>query len=1424
MAEDGLEGDFEVIERQAEEAKEQFLAYVPRNYQLQVLAQARATNTIAFLDTGTGKTYIAIMLLKECSGKAAFLAPTRALVLQQGIVARKMGLNAGIYQGKKYDFVTNLHWKKKLEKHSVFFFTPQLFLNNLRFGFFNISDFALLIFDECHWCYGGHPYSNIMKEFVYCLPLKPKIFGMTASPVTSKQTSRLELKEKIEDLADALECTFAPVDRSSVDMIANKPQVQVDRFTELQSDIDISIEVLHPVQDTVLSDGEHEEFEEVLSALSRDCKAIYDLLGRYALSMYLQDMANMVQSRELKKTLVRMGTVDKDPTLVSSRYKKLKAIIFSHFSKTHDHKGKAIVFTERRVVAYYLSRLLGEDPLFRSKELKPRALVGVNANGKYDVTRMTDREQDFALVSFRSNLANILVATSVVEEGLDIPSCDLVVRYESFSNNLRSYVQSRGRARQIDSKFYLLVDDKNDQTDTQIISQFDQAIEFLKVLADSGVSPRLTQKPELESFSCEQTGAKISVNWSRLYLDELCLTLKTDAFSEKSAKYASEFYPARTCPLTDIGGWENSGHLGIVKVPNELHIPETFSSRLYQAQDDAKAGAALQVLKLMYERKLLNSNLRAVWLTSSDFERELIPISTVSMEIFGPRKGPTIKLGKKLVTSLPQDSPLDTAINMPNSPAYLYTLKIHPSYPDFENYSLAILTPFPLNTDPFRFYPGNLTKNKTMPICGDHGKQEGWGEDYCPSCNGFAFWALPKMAENRVFEAEELAKFKGFHSLLMASLGGKLGDFLSSLQEKKLNLGEIAGGSWDNFTTSLLCIPWNNSSDSIDWDIVNGSLSYIQARLRGDPMESISSECGFTDYIWKVVQSKEKNHLYAVTEISPDGLSTVIEKKGKRTTLREYIQSKGKEVAEQSVLMVKNIGKFRNANWLLAGKRLVSILPMLAQQLAPFPFPVSIVQFGRIFPTLLCQLQWKYIYGNISAEYGISLPLVQAALTCPSAHEETDYQRLETLGDSVLKYRATRFFFLSQPDSHEGVITKLRENHSSNAFLYNISVKKELYRYLQVLPFSLKNWVPPGIGALYLSSIPQDYSDEEELAMRGPNAEQYEHDQFCYEDRAESQAKLYLNPWQKVADISHKQLADIVEALIGAAYLSGGISLSEEVIRKLDVLPPGKKLVRELKATRDFTLLEEKLGIRVKNAGWYVEAFIHDSANEQRSYQRLECLGDALLDLISVEYFYKKYPEASPGVLSKLKSQMNNTLQQACFTVQLDLIPYIQFNSQDIAAALLPIQSARETFMANPKELNIIPEKTLKLLADIFEALFGAIVMDYDLDTAKEVYFRVAGDTLTSTASPETISEHPHTDFFEWAQSKGLKNLKIIRTGEKVAYRNVENFCVEVYYENRIVGKYVSRSKREASERACQLARQKIDREMLPPAAPDPVV
>lgn len=73
----------------------------PRPYQLQVLEIARNKNTIAFLDTGTGKTFIAMMLIKETPGKSVFIAPVKALVYQQASVAKNFEISSIGLVGEK---------------------------------------------------------------------------------------------------------------------------------------------------------------------------------------------------------------------------------------------------------------------------------------------------------------------------------------------------------------------------------------------------------------------------------------------------------------------------------------------------------------------------------------------------------------------------------------------------------------------------------------------------------------------------------------------------------------------------------------------------------------------------------------------------------------------------------------------------------------------------------------------------------------------------------------------------------------------------------------------------------------------------------------------------------------------------------------------------------------------------------------------------------------------------------------------------------------------------------------------------------------------------------------------------------------------------------------------------------------------------
>ena len=90
-------------------------------------------------------------------------------------------------------------------------------------------------------------------------------------------------------------------------------------------------------------------------------------------------------------------------------------------------------------------------------------VIGHGTGGKANYsneTEMNFKKQEEVLRQFRLHKFNLLIATSVVEEGLDIPKCNLVCRFD-FPMTLRSYVQSKGRARAKDSNYIVLVDKKD---------------------------------------------------------------------------------------------------------------------------------------------------------------------------------------------------------------------------------------------------------------------------------------------------------------------------------------------------------------------------------------------------------------------------------------------------------------------------------------------------------------------------------------------------------------------------------------------------------------------------------------------------------------------------------------------------------------------------------------------------------------------------------------------------------------------------------------------------------------------------------------------------------------------------------------------------------------------------------------------------
>ena len=183
----------------------------PRDYQQKIFDKAKEQNSIIYVETGKGKTFISIMLMANHLGidisnpssnkknidknkKIIFFVCDTALIEQQKkAIEDILGIEAGKIQGKKnkknksdYEF-----FRKMWDSLNVFVAIPSIIYKLLSCGFLKIFEISMLIFDECHHAGDDHPYNKIMEEFYFFYKrLKPnhnlnypRIYGLTASPM-----------------------------------------------------------------------------------------------------------------------------------------------------------------------------------------------------------------------------------------------------------------------------------------------------------------------------------------------------------------------------------------------------------------------------------------------------------------------------------------------------------------------------------------------------------------------------------------------------------------------------------------------------------------------------------------------------------------------------------------------------------------------------------------------------------------------------------------------------------------------------------------------------------------------------------------------------------------------------------------------------------------------------------------------------------------------------------------------------------------------------------------------------------------------------------------------------------------------------------------------------------------------------------------
>lgn len=418
--------------------------------------------------------------------------------------------------------------------------------------------------------------------------------------------------------------------------------------------------------------------------------------------------------------------------------------------------------------------------------------------------------------------------------------------------------------------------------------------------------------------------------------------------------------------------------------------------------------------------------------------------------------------------------------------------------------------------------------------------------------------------------------------------------------------------------------------------------------------------------------------------------------------------------------------------------------------------------------------------------YNIPFPLLITAVTAPASQDQVNYQRLETLGDAVLKFVVSMYLLSTYPLWHEGYLTRRKDHAVSNSRLAKEAIRLSLYKWIIRDRFTPRNFVPQYATP---REVDPDFAEDE-----------FAEDEFD-DDRGAGQ--LHGKAGE---DLSTKLLADVVESLIGAAYLHGGFNLGIECVRlfglgidasgwqPLDVyVDKALSRVETPESPPRTTDVERMLGYTFSHKLLLVEAVTHASYQfelQTVSYERMEFLGDSVLDMIITHHLYH-YPgkDFSPGQMHVRKSAVVNThfLAFICFQCSLEKdasLPrpshgaivmdeetqWISLYQCLLHSSPIVLDQQRATLARYKKVKDEIEEalrhgttfpwaaltrlQAPKFFSDMIESIVGAVYLDShgDLDAVRQV-LRNLGimQHLERILKDEVDVVHPITRLHIWA-------------------------------------------------------------------------
>ncbi|KAF9913598.1 Dicer-like protein 1 [Lobosporangium transversale] len=1330
---------------------------IPRAYQNELFRKALNHNIIAVMDTGTGKTLVAVMLIKamaerELAAKRTpeerklgfFVVNNVPLVFQQAEVIRTNSPYqvielCGQKQAKKY---SEDLWKQVYEDADIVVLTAQILLDLLRHGFIKMRKIHLLIFDECHHARENHPFALIMREHYHQVPMqdRPKIFGMTASPSPSVGTKLYHSAKELEEL---LASKIFTIDQVQVQAYVERPSEFIVQYNSppAYQNTKLTVELRERCSMVPKLEGLFSTTEFNLKHLGPWC---VDRLWRLYLDILADKKGMIPVSDDIKLAKNIVTARPPTPPKLEIAYMSPKVLKLAQLLRVAiaglDEEFCGIVFVERRETAIALCLLLQELDEFQD-DLRVEVLAGHNEDSDVRVLKMDFRSQAEIITRFKTKQYNLLVATSVAEEGLDIQPCNFVVRFDP-APNIISYIQSRGRARKKNSRYIVMQEYGIDESPFEKIRYSEKSMrEWCKTLdpdqvcrdsmeTDYDSTTNKALQPQM--YRVESTGAIVTLESAVPLVHTYCNTLSGDEFCSLQPIFREEACGTSgfTCELT---------------LPANAPIRRIYSDRV-ATKALARKNAAFQACEKLHTLGALNDNLLPIMVELSK-EEELEDIKSADLN----DKNKTYPMATPAFWNNEHFS-TERVISLYGNIIELEQKALEELGGKNRYRTQCLLTykPLPCDIPPLNLHiEGRKRQAKVR--------------------------SLKTPIQITKEQHEQLRQFtlNLFHRMCRRSFESSLEDipyFVAPLQKDYTEEGLLSSISWDDVKLGQSLSPLDlvgeleHNSSSITTVVTlrldHGRDFFIKKILHGFQSDHVMPKDLFRQEYssWDDAIAKGKT---TIPEPSVGSSSGTQDEDGART-FAQYFKFKYNVdcLKDDIILQVERVRKMRNHLQPVIREEerreeekqeesSITILPLSACMRCAVR--ADVLRMAQLIPSVLFSLDSTLL--TFEAQQRLNLPEIQLhrlqeAFTASSANRDFQYQRLELLGDSFLKFSSTIRLYIVNPSKDEGQLHASRIRVISNNALLRHATNHELFLYVSSTPFHRKNWRPT---------------------------------RFTVDGKAWKDAQRH--------SLSNKMLADIIEATLGAAYLSGGVRTGLKAAKTLGVPfdefrdwddfhhvyqsrqaaeVEGGQPKPELTLINLFEV-EKTIGYKFKNPLLFIEAMTHASHIYEDSvcYQRLEFLGDAVLDFQVIQHYYKKYDDAPPGAITLVKDASVNNQVLGVICIKWGLHKFLRHCSSALLGAITTAINALEAQRKEALAKGMKGEYWLdvpmpKVLGDLVESTLGAVFVDsgFDFAVISDLFRRLIQPFLDEHISTDSIVIHPKKRLLEMLQAQGCNNFK----------------------------------------------------------------